>query len=183
MGDHFAVIDVGSNAMRWQIAAVDHPKHYRIVAQDRQPVRLGRQVFQTGKLNAQEVDAALRVFKDFRAAADRYRAKAMRAAGTSALREASDSRKFINRARAVGIPLEVRSEEHTSELQSQSNLVCRLLLEKKNELRVREGKSIETTSRCSDSEWMFHGTTLRFSREIATAVPDTPMPLVLQFKL
>src|SRR6266853_5989885 len=28
-------------------------------------------------------------------------------------------------------PLEHRSEEHTSELQSQSNLVCRLLLEKK----------------------------------------------------
>src|SRR2546427_1691277 len=27
--------------------------------------------------------------------------------------------------------LETRSEEHTSELQSQSNLVCRLLLEKK----------------------------------------------------
>src|SRR2546430_9535251 len=28
-----------------------------------------------------------------------------------------------------------RSEEHTSELQSQSNLVCRLLLEKKNNAR------------------------------------------------
>src|SRR2546430_12604520 len=28
-----------------------------------------------------------------------------------------------------------RSEEHTSELQSQSNLVCRLLLEKKNQKR------------------------------------------------
>src|SRR2546427_5025588 len=28
-------------------------------------------------------------------------------------------------------PARVRSEEHTSELQSQSNLVCRLLLEKK----------------------------------------------------
>src|SRR2546430_4534782 len=27
---------------------------------------------------------------------------------------------------------QMRSEEHTSELQSQSNLVCRLLLEKKN---------------------------------------------------
>src|SRR5688572_30851445 len=27
---------------------------------------------------------------------------------------------------------QLRSEEHTSELQSQSNLVCRLLLEKKN---------------------------------------------------
>src|SRR2546430_5405759 len=29
-------------------------------------------------------------------------------------------------------PPQRRSEEHTSELQSQSNLVCRLLLEKKN---------------------------------------------------
>src|SRR2546430_13565979 len=32
----------------------------------------------------------------------------------------------------VGVVEEARSEEHTSELQSQSNLVCRLLLEKKN---------------------------------------------------
>src|SRR2546430_13067962 len=31
-------------------------------------------------------------------------------------------------------PPGVRSEEHTSELQSQSNLVCRLLLEKKNSI-------------------------------------------------
>src|SRR2546427_8584502 len=30
-----------------------------------------------------------------------------------------------------------RSEEHTSELQSQSNLVCRLLLEKKNTCTTR----------------------------------------------
>src|SRR2546427_7112688 len=30
-----------------------------------------------------------------------------------------------------------RSEEHTSELQSQSNLVCRLLLEKKNTRYIR----------------------------------------------
>src|SRR2546430_10395959 len=30
-----------------------------------------------------------------------------------------------------GLQFPVRSEEHTSELQSQSNLVCRLLLEKK----------------------------------------------------
>src|SRR2546430_12670110 len=33
--------------------------------------------------------------------------------------------------------LEDRSEEHTSELQSQSNLVCRLLLEKKNMLSAQ----------------------------------------------
>src|SRR5688572_32141273 len=32
----------------------------------------------------------------------------------------------------------VRSEEHTSELQSQSNLVCRLLLEKKKKKKKRQ---------------------------------------------
>src|SRR2546430_12138195 len=31
-----------------------------------------------------------------------------------------------------------RSEEHTSELQSQSNLVCRLLLEKKNHTTIHD---------------------------------------------
>src|SRR2546427_5774580 len=30
----------------------------------------------------------------------------------------------------------IRSEEHTSELQSQSNLVCRLLLEKKKKITI-----------------------------------------------
>src|SRR2546430_9681225 len=34
------------------------------------------------------------------------------------------------------LPLPNRSEEHTSELQSQSNLVCRLLLEKKKQRRT-----------------------------------------------
>src|SRR2546430_10129517 len=34
-------------------------------------------------------------------------------------------------------PARRRSEEHTSELQSQSNLVCRLLLEKKKTTRPR----------------------------------------------
>src|SRR2546427_9272513 len=50
-----------------------------------------------------------------------------------------------------------RSEEHTSELQSQSNLVCRLLLEKKknknrneshatSQQRQRQGKAVQPDS-------------------------------------
>src|SRR5256886_11537942 len=35
-----------------------------------------------------------------------------------------------------------RSEEHTSELQSQSNLVCRLLLEKKKQRPLSESDSV-----------------------------------------
>src|SRR2546430_12273796 len=43
---------------------------------------------------------------------------------------------FVRREIDVSMPTdEGRSEEHTSELQSQSNLVCRLLLEKKNHWR------------------------------------------------
>src|SRR2546430_8991323 len=38
-----------------------------------------------------------------------------------------------------------RSEEHTSELQSQSNLVCRLLLEKKKKKKYKD-VSINTTN-------------------------------------
>src|SRR2546430_7622969 len=38
--------------------------------------------------------------------------------------------------------LNVRSEEHTSELQSQSNLVCRLLLEKKKKNNIHPTKNI-----------------------------------------
>src|SRR5690606_41790202 len=47
--------------------------------------------------------------------------------------------RLVGRARALGLAMlgdklsgEERSEEHTSELQSRENLVCRLLLEKKN---------------------------------------------------
>ena len=36
-------------------------------------------------------------------------------------------------ARVYDVADETRSEEHTSELQSRENLVCRLLLEKKKE--------------------------------------------------
>src|SRR2546430_15821783 len=45
-----------------------------------------------------------------------------------AQRDATDSRIDLYRGQVYVVK---RSEEHTSELQSQSNLVCRLLLEKK----------------------------------------------------
>src|SRR5256886_5878133 len=45
----------------------------------------------------------------------------------------------------------IRSEEHTSELQSQSNLVCRLLLEKKkNDTLPYPSAHLPTIHRCSD---------------------------------
>src|SRR2546430_7153142 len=52
-----------------------------------------------------------------------------------------------------------RSEEHTSELQSQSNLVCRLLLEKKKSVarRQRYGTTTDSAQQTVDS----HTTSVR----------------------
>src|SRR5437899_8418942 len=46
--------------------------------------------------------------------------------------------------------LVVRSEEHTSELQSLRHLVCRLLLEKKNDIQIAEAY-IQRNSGASDT--------------------------------
>src|SRR5205085_4740304 len=46
-----------------------------------------------------------------------------------------------------------RSEEHTSELQSQSNLVCRLLLEKKNTRKLRVSCALYEYSHLSPCAW------------------------------
>src|SRR2546430_12664567 len=52
--------------------------------------------------------------------------------------------RYVEAIAALDRALAIRSEEHTSELQSQSNLVCRLLLEKKTYTRfpARSGSLI-----------------------------------------
>src|SRR5215471_15883602 len=48
-----------------------------------------------------------------------------------------------------GVPGAARSEEHTSELQSRRDLVCRLLLEKKKKLKTRPSVRLITTTDAS----------------------------------
>src|SRR5688572_32753031 len=60
--------------------------------------------------------------------AARWMARAS-ACGTSAAR--AGSKLDLTSGCGMRVASRLRSEEHTSELQSQSNLVCRLLLEKK----------------------------------------------------
>src|SRR2546430_5311882 len=78
-----------------------------------------------------------------------------------------------------------RSEEHTSELQSQSNLVCRLLLEKKNKIAtphkfVNESISTAVSSRVSTAPTSLRRpgtqTQLSDSIRIHRAVSSTALP-------
>src|SRR5690606_41523646 len=52
--------------------------------------------------------------------------------GNGDLREKLTEHRQLELERVDHLPHALRSEEHTSELQSRENLVCRLLLEKKN---------------------------------------------------
>src|SRR5688572_2800996 len=58
------------------------------------------------------------------------------------IRPRSDIAGLITSARSLMSSPVTRSEEHTSELQSQSNLVCRLLLEKKKRRSIRRVDSV-----------------------------------------
>src|SRR2546421_7821605 len=48
-----------------------------------------------------------------------------------------DSRGFMLSSPGPSVAISSRSEEHTSELQSRSDLVCRLLLEKKKNIQIQ----------------------------------------------
>src|SRR5688572_31084462 len=83
----------------------------------------------------------------FRSPFDRPRIKRARASGVE--------RRAMTRKGIPSMPLEsdakkaiieeYRSEEHTSELQSQSNLVCRLLLEKKKNTNTNTKQNPQDT--------------------------------------
>src|SRR2546430_11721056 len=66
-------------------------------------------------------------------------------------REALRRRVFRAGAHDLGNAADLRSEEHTSELQSQSNLVCRLLLEKKKDRMPAAFSSTVSILQCSIS--------------------------------
>src|SRR2546427_2050361 len=74
----------------------------------------------------------------FRSAFGQRHVEQLRAHGVDAAHEHGLAALPGVQARPCSCAASTRSEEHTSELQSQSNLVCRLLLEKKNEGIVRD---------------------------------------------
>src|SRR5437016_6944667 len=74
------------------------------------------------------------LFRSRSRASSRKRAEILRA---GARRDRGRSRPTSRRRGRRGTP-SCRSEEHTSELQSLTNLVCRLLLEKKNKKNRQE---------------------------------------------
>src|SRR6266478_7198274 len=76
---------------------------------------------------------APRLAMDLRQSADRDHDASPRSSGRAVRTDRTSPAR--NRRSAT---MQCRSEEHTSELQSQSNLVCRLLLEKKKKKKLHK---------------------------------------------
>jgi exopolyphosphatase/guanosine-5'-triphosphate,3'-diphosphate pyrophosphatase len=117
----FAAVDVGSNALRLRIVEATAPSRtsqlallpgdaspWEDITSMRAPVRLGSEVFLTGKLAPATIGQACASLRDFRQAMDDAKVVAYRATATSAVREASNGGTFVERARReAGIDLDV----------------------------------------------------------------------------
>ena len=102
-----ATIDVGSNAIRLRIVEVADGEIVGEVTTARASVRLGRDVFRSGRLSTATLDDATRALSQFRATMDREEVASYRAVATSATREAANGAELVLRAeREAGIELE-----------------------------------------------------------------------------
>jgi exopolyphosphatase/guanosine-5'-triphosphate,3'-diphosphate pyrophosphatase len=112
-----AAIDVGSNAMRMVVGEVDEAWRVNTLENIRLPVRLGQDVFNKGYLEPGTIQRAREAFLRFRHVAETHNVQQVRAIGTSAVREASNSDLLIYEIRNTsGIELHVISGEEEARL-------------------------------------------------------------------
>ncbi len=112
-----AAIDIGSNAIRMVIAEVLPDGGIEPLERLQRAIRLGQDVFRRGRLSSQSMRAAVAVLRDYRQVLDLYRVERIRAVGTSALREASNTDSFLDRIlMATGIHVEVIATSEESRL-------------------------------------------------------------------
>ena len=112
-----AVIDVGSNAIRLQVARILGSGPHEILCEERKPVRLGERVFLTSELDNAAVLRAIDALKHFKEVTAVYQVELLRAVATSAVREASNADEFLRQVEQnTGLQLEVISGREEARL-------------------------------------------------------------------
>jgi len=105
----FAAVDIGSNSVRLKISRL---VAHRLVEihEDREVTRLGESVFRSGFLSPEAIALTVKVLRRFHRAAQRAGADSARVVATSALRDARNSRAFLEWVRsATGWTVEIIS--------------------------------------------------------------------------
>jgi exopolyphosphatase/guanosine-5'-triphosphate,3'-diphosphate pyrophosphatase len=90
-----AAIDVGTNSIRLEVAESTTDHNYRVIDDERVPVRLGRGLTRTGVLDCEAMDQAALTVAHFRSIADGLGVDRLRVVATSAVREASNQDAFV----------------------------------------------------------------------------------------
>ncbi len=112
-----AGIDIGSNAMRLVVGQRLPDGAPELLASLREPVRLGRDAFGDGRITEETAGRFLAALHRFRASIDRFGVVTVRAVATSALREARNAARLVERARWLyGLEIEVISAEEEARL-------------------------------------------------------------------
>ena len=102
-----ACVDTGSNGIRFLAVEFTGPREYSTLYSRRVPIRLGHQVFLTGRLQPETMDATVRAFAKFRQYLSDFEIEHYRAVATSAVREARNGPLLAERIeRETGIRLE-----------------------------------------------------------------------------
>ena len=113
----YAAIDLGSNSVRLMVAEADRAGGMETLAEDRQVTRLGESVFRTGQLDGQVAEVALGVLARMARVYKGYSPLAVRVVATAALRDASNSDDFLDRASEIaGVPVEIISGQEEARL-------------------------------------------------------------------
>ncbi len=103
-----AVMDIGSNSVRLVVYEAAGSV-LTTMFNEKAMCALGRGVAETGRLNPEAADAALRAIVRYRALCDVMNAESIDAVATAALREAADRDSFIDAAARAGAPIRVLS--------------------------------------------------------------------------
>jgi len=112
-----AAIDVGTNSIRLVVAELDPLTRFRVIEDVKETTRLGSGLYGTGTLQPVPVERSLRALQRMKQVAERYHVTRLRAVGTSALREASNSGDFLELVRQeAGLSIEVIDAEHEARL-------------------------------------------------------------------
>lgn len=105
---NYAVIDIGSNSVRMLIFRRDKQGKLFQVNRSLRYTKLGQDVSKTGRLAPDAINRSLEALDEFRGIAADYDVQGIYAFGTSALRDASNSKRFIDEAMArTGIQVHV----------------------------------------------------------------------------
>ncbi len=102
----FAAIDVGSNASRLLVIDAVKPGAYTVIAEHREPVRMGKGVFVTGRLDEGSIKHCVRAMKDFAAKMKSLDVASYRAVVTASARDAENAADLLQKVREAGIELE-----------------------------------------------------------------------------